>query len=227
MKKLKLSRMFWMFVVTITTAVLAILSGFLQYKENLDNAKKALAKETELSEAYKELAKAQKESLNYIIGAESFCVFSIQGGSNITLFGVIYHQGKYPVYDLEFNILEVDLYQKVLKKDSNANPLNFYKKEVFGNLPTGEFKPYEIHITSGTKKINIFYSARSGRFTQEIIIRDKPIPNSPNTTRAFATAVKNSEYKIIYTFFSKDFLDSDENRESFFSNIPIGETRMQ
>jgi hypothetical protein len=63
MKKSKPNRMFWMFVVTIGTAVLAILSGFLQYREKIDTTQKSLKKEQELNAVYKQL----QEKSNQII----------------------------------------------------------------------------------------------------------------------------------------------------------------
>ena len=55
MRILKLKHMTWIFIVSIATAVLAILSGYLQYKEKLNSIEKTLKKETELKEVYKTL----------------------------------------------------------------------------------------------------------------------------------------------------------------------------
>src|SRR4051812_47379835 len=55
MVRVKLTRMTWIFVVSIATAIMAIFSGYLQYREKLESSEKALKKEQELNAVYKEL----------------------------------------------------------------------------------------------------------------------------------------------------------------------------
>jgi predicted RNase H-like nuclease (RuvC/YqgF family) len=55
MSNSKKNRMFWIFAVSIGTALLAFLSAFLQYKEKIESSQKSLVKEQELNSVYKQL----------------------------------------------------------------------------------------------------------------------------------------------------------------------------
>jgi len=55
MKFSKQKRMNWIFVVSAATAILAIVSAYLQQKEKLDGSAESLKKEQELNEAHKKL----------------------------------------------------------------------------------------------------------------------------------------------------------------------------
>jgi hypothetical protein len=52
----KSKRMTWIFIVSAATAILALVSGYLQYKEKIESAQKSLKKEEELKEVYKQLS---------------------------------------------------------------------------------------------------------------------------------------------------------------------------
>ena len=52
----KSQRMFWIFFVSALTAILAILSGYLQYRESLNQQHVDLMRQKELSDAYFTLA---------------------------------------------------------------------------------------------------------------------------------------------------------------------------
>ncbi|MDX2045268.1 MAG: hypothetical protein SFU87_00690 [Chitinophagaceae bacterium] len=56
--------MTWIFLVSVATAVLAFLSGYLQYREKIEATQKNLKKEQELNEIYKKLQEKSDEIIS-------------------------------------------------------------------------------------------------------------------------------------------------------------------
>ncbi|MBL7725499.1 MAG: hypothetical protein JNK27_15230 [Chitinophagaceae bacterium] len=61
MKIIKTKRMTWIFIVSAATAILALVSGYLQYREKLDTSEKDLKKEKQLSDTYRKLQERSDE----------------------------------------------------------------------------------------------------------------------------------------------------------------------
>lgn len=62
---LKLKRMTWIFIVSAATAILALLSGYLQYREKIETTQKNLKKEEELTQVYKKLQEKSDEIISF------------------------------------------------------------------------------------------------------------------------------------------------------------------
>ncbi len=134
--------MIWIFLVSVATAVLAIISGYLQYKEKLDSTAKALNKEKELNEVYKklqsksdtiissnneilllnekliianeEIIKLQSKLEGTYSGGKSFPELKIIPLDNEKGQMVLIHHGEFPLFDISMHAVDLDIHNKIV-----------------------------------------------------------------------------------------------------------------
>lgn len=123
-----------------------------------------------------EIASLNRSIAASITGGDSYCymLFTIVGPNSAQL--AVIHQGNYPLYDVSFRIVDLDIFERVLK----ANPVLTFDStksaEVvvpIGNLSPGQARalPHVISFDTDKPRYNIFISARNGMFTQLLRLR--------------------------------------------------------
>ncbi len=219
---IKINRMTLMFIVSIATALLAITSGYLQYKEKIETSDKALKKEMELNSVYQkledksnEIIQLQSELINISTGGNSFCEVKILPVAEKPTHAQILltHHGEYPIYDLKFTITDLDILANNVKaRGSNVFTLDersWFSKdfECSTLLPSSIIAMGSLTDTYSTinkKSYNIFINAKNGLHYQVIRLFRKD-------SKWFAgTIIFNKDHKIEY-----EDIDQNIPRELF------------
>lgn len=120
-----------------------------------------------------EIAKLNREVRDSVVGGNSFCYIATMLKQGIPRF-VLVHQGKFPLYDLAVRIVDLDKFEELKKEGMTLE--NLFKSEV--NVNTGNLAPNQVRLLGEvlfqpkeTVRLNIFFSARNGFFTQILRIK--------------------------------------------------------
>jgi hypothetical protein len=169
-------RLIWQFAPAILVWVGAVLVAFgtlwSSWRQSNFNAT--------LTAKNSEIARLQLENANAITGGNSFAYMLLQVPDHETFATAIptfVHQGKYPLYDVQAHIVDLDEFQRLTdRKDFlAANNALSGTDLMIGNLtpgfasrPTGAVLS---HPSGQDFTYNIFYVARNGAWTQQLRMR--------------------------------------------------------
>jgi hypothetical protein len=142
-------------------------NGFKAQTDSLLDENKILqAKIQELSE----------QSQGNITGGNSYCELVLSDFSKNSAQMTVISHGKFPVYDLNFRIVDADIFQNLMeKKVLNLTNMNLINENI-GTIPAGAavfFPRLPIDLTGVKKNLSVFFSARNGGFSQSILMRKK------------------------------------------------------
>ncbi len=169
-----------MFIVSIATAILAITSGYLQYREKVESSEKALKKEIELNSVYKKLERKsdeiidlKSEVIGLTTGGDSYCEVIILPLPEKTTHAQILlkHHGKYPLFDVKLTITDLDILANNVKArgtnvftiDEQAEfSLRFECSTLLPNSIIAQGSFTDSYSTIDKKSYNIFLNARNG-----------------------------------------------------------------
>ena len=135
----------------------------------------------QLRQKNEEIARLNQETANAVTGGDSFCYLMPLG--NHPEMALLIHNGKYPLYDVSVRIVDLD--DPALAKPTlsmlAANTINI------GNVPANSSQVLSSVIKPGSdrKRLNIFFSARNGFYTQELgmILRSGQWKSATRVTR--------------------------------------------
>jgi hypothetical protein len=168
-------RLIWQFapaILVFVGAVLVALGGFWSsWRQSTFNAT--------LTEKNNEISQLQMESANAITGGNSFAYMALQvpdpktANTAIPLF---IHQGKYPLYDVQAKIVDLDEHRRLVEqKDfANASKALMGTTLTVGNLTPGFASSMSVvlpHPSGQDFSYNVFYVARNGAWTQSLRMR--------------------------------------------------------
>lgn len=206
-----------------------LVTGGLAIKSHISNKQKDETLERKTSEIItlqnevnlnsKKLIEAQEELLKYTIGGDSYCAIVVGDFSNDECIMKVGNLGKYPMYDVDFSIVDIDLLIKAEKENTVAQHYSEIWKHVkIGNIQAGSGQiigtlPLN---NSNERRVNIFFTARNGSFSQQVVLRKK------DGNWYTAWNLVDNKGKELEKRMSKGFLNQDEP-DYHFSEKPIGE----
>jgi hypothetical protein len=115
-----MARLFWQYAPALVVWTGAVLVAFGTFWSSLRQSHF----NTRLAQKNQEIAELQLESANAITGGDSFAYMSVMvpdPKSAATIIPVFVHKGKYPLYDVEARIVDLDEFRRLTDlKDSLA-----------------------------------------------------------------------------------------------------------
>ncbi len=124
--------------------------------------------EHELRVRNDKIAELSQNAQNSVTGGDSFCYMRFRDvGPSIGQLFVI-HNGKYPIYDVEARIVDLDMYTKEKNHEEKLKALMGINIHV-GNLGPGFARDITTwkETIPGQLRLNIFFVARNGSYTQK------------------------------------------------------------
>jgi hypothetical protein len=119
-----------------------------------------------------DLLKSKDETISAITGGDSFCYAALEIlPASKNEFGlVLLRKGKYPLYDLQARIVDVNAQPEA---PGQAREPEYGKTLNVGNLAPGVSVtlPIKLSGASGSIALNIFFTARNGEFTNLFRVR--------------------------------------------------------
>jgi hypothetical protein len=221
-KKLMDLEMIFIILSALVTGGLAInahVSSKKKESELVQKTEQIVNLQNELREKSGELIQTQKEMLLYNSGGDSYSYMILGDFTKTTALTKVANQGEYPLYDLEFYIVDVDLLEQAEKRGLVAQ----HQGQIWTSMKVGNLQPKRITVTgtlnlgtSNERKFNILFTARNGVFKQQIVLRRK------NEKWFVAWSLSDSKDKIIDHKMADGFLNDGET-EYKFRETPIGE----
>jgi hypothetical protein len=121
----------------------------------------------QLQEKSEEIARLNRETANTVTGGDSFCYLMPIGNAPDRV--SVIHSGKYPLYDVSVQLVDLDdpAFSKPTFSSIGANTITI------GNIPPNSIQVLGsvIKLTGDRKRLNIFFSARNGFYTQQLRMR--------------------------------------------------------
>ncbi len=208
-----------------------IVTGGLAVNANISSKKKDIALETKTNELValqnevntnsKKLIEAQDELLKFTLGGDSYCAMILGDFANDVCIAKVGNFGeKYPLYDVEYNLVDVDYLIDAEKKG-----ITFQNhSEIWKHFNIGNLQSKSAHISGAIslgnygkeRRFNVFFNARNGSFNQQIVLRKK------GEKWYVAWSVSNHEGEEIEKRISDGFLNQNEP-DYIFPKKPIGE----
>jgi hypothetical protein len=170
-----IGRMIWQFAPAILVflgAVLVALGGFWSsWRQSTFNAT--------LTQKNDEISRLQMESANAITGGNSFAYMAVQvpdPKTASTAIPLFIHQGKYPLYDVQARIVDLDEHKRLTdQKDFiTASKALLGTTLTVGNLTPGFASSMSVvlpHPSGQDFSYNVFYIARNGAWVQSLRMR--------------------------------------------------------
>jgi hypothetical protein len=171
----KMGRLIWQYAPAIVVWVGAIFVAFGTFWSSLRQSHF----NARLAQKNQEIAELQLESANAITGGNSFAYMGVMVPDTklvATIFPVFAHKGKYPLYDVEARIVDLDEYRRLTElKDYLAASKALQGTPIkVGNLTPGFANTPGItlsHPSGRDISYNIFFVARNGSWTQTLRMR--------------------------------------------------------
>jgi cell division protein FtsB len=148
-------------------------------EENAELNTRLVDKTEEISKVNAKLAEQAHHIADAVTGGDSFCYFSIAASGDQLPFVMLVHEGDHPLFQVQARIVDLDKFSQ--RKSQNYSTLSdaFSDKDLVGKmLRFEELDPGRsvtlgsvLRVTGETARFNIFFSARSGTFTQSLRLR--------------------------------------------------------
>ena len=133
------------------------------------------AKSEEIAQLSKEITKQNVFIKESFTGGDSFCYLFFSNGPDNTIVPSLRHKGKYPLYDITFSLMDLDLWDEGWKENNEEKINTSTKKYNFGNLGPGAwFSLYQNRFRirdSALVKMKADINARNGTFIEMIHAR--------------------------------------------------------
>ena len=130
------------------------------------------AKSEEIAQQSMEIAKQNVFIKESFTGGDSFCYLFFSNGPDNTIVPSLRHKGKYPLYDITFRLMDLDLWDEGWKENNEEKINTSTKKYNFGNLGPGAwFSLYQNRFRirdSALVKMKADINARNGTFIEMI-----------------------------------------------------------
>ncbi|SEW35763.1 hypothetical protein SAMN05428988_4387 [Chitinophaga sp. YR573] len=235
MNAFTINRMTWIFIVSIATAILAIASGYLQYKDKLDSTAKSLKKEEELNNVYKQLQNKSDEIIGStkqilqlneklinaneeIIKLQSKLEGTYSGGNSFPELKIIpldnekgqmllIHHGGFPLFDISMHAVDLDIHNQIVTQRGS----NQFKMDELSLFSVDlQFNNLQIANQLAIGTFLSDYSSDKKSFNIFYSARNGLFIQAlrlfkKNNNWHSATMIYNREYKEIYRNISKDF----------------------
>jgi hypothetical protein len=150
------------------TIIFLIVSLLVTYSDEQTKQKEADDLKTQLS-----TLKEQSETLKHsVTGGDSFCYLQFESNNNPTRGILLMHKGKYPLYDIQVRIVDLEIYRQLNNSNLEKSRELFEQAEKVYKLPTLNPNTAEIlgkftfPDNATEKNFNIFILARNGSFEQ-------------------------------------------------------------
>lgn len=168
----------WQTMVFLSAVVIFIAGVFAQ-KDQAQFEQQLNAKNKEIAEISKDLVRKSEEIVELnkqitasVTGGDSFCYITVLSNSSRELLRLlILHEGKYPLYDVQARIADLD--DEKFKHPMTFETVFADKLINIGNVPPSMslINPqWTVRNMSGSslKRYNIFFTARNGYFTEQL-----------------------------------------------------------
>jgi hypothetical protein len=170
-----MGRLIWQYAPAIAVWAGAVLVAFGTFWSSLRQSHFNIR----LAQKNQEIAELQLESANMITGGNSFAYMGVmipEPRSAATIVPVFAHKGKYPLYDVEARIVDLDEFRRLTElKDFLAASRALQGTSVkVGNLTPGFAATPGVvlpHLSNSDISYNIFYIARNGSWIQTLRMR--------------------------------------------------------
>jgi hypothetical protein len=119
-----------------------------------------------LEQKKEEIARLNRETASAVTGGDSYCYLAPMGNAPEVV--SVVHLGEFPLYDVSVRIVDLDdpawLTPKLLDTSNTVTIGNIppHSARVLGSL---------IQLTSDRKRLNLFFSARNGFYTELLRMR--------------------------------------------------------
>jgi hypothetical protein len=170
-----MARLFWQYAPALVVWTGAVLVAFGTFWSSLRQSHF----NARLAQKNQEIAELQLESANAITGGDSFAYMGVMvpdPKSAATIIPVFVHKGKYPLYDVEARIVDLEEFRRLTElKDSLAASRAIQGTALkVGNMTPGFSSTPGIvltHLSGRDISYNIFYVARNGSWIQTLRMR--------------------------------------------------------
>ena len=121
----------------------------------------------ELRRRNDKITELSQNTLNSVIGGDSFCYLELFGRPTVNSELVAVHSGNHPIYDVEARIVDLDKVAQAAEHEEKMKELmgrNFH----IGKLAPGSARNVVLwnETVPGQLRLNIFFAARNGTYTQ-------------------------------------------------------------
>ena len=146
-------------------------------REKLDFQKQLNKKNEELqtkTDTISELSKKIVEQSNFItesfVGGDSFCYLEFGIFADGSVLPIIHQKGKYPMYDVRFNLMDLDMWVAGIKPSNDELLDKSVKKFNVGNLGPGLVLDLDVFRVKERELIRLKadFVARNGKFIEMI-----------------------------------------------------------
>jgi len=154
-----------------------------------------------------EIASLNKKIADSIIGGDSFAYITptFFKDKSSPPYLTLVHQGEHPIYDLSIRVVDLDVFERQVKEGYTIADL--HKKENqfnVGNLSTSQASMLgPISIPKNGIRLNIFFSARNGFFSESLRVRK--VNDEWKTAIKVENTPTSGEVKLLYEKIDIDF----------------------
>jgi hypothetical protein len=162
---------------------------------------------------------AQTEGMNQLLGTESFCRMYLSNFSQNDFIISVIQEGKYNVYDLKIRAVDVNESAKFETRQF-ADIGKYTKIYDVGSLGPKQSVPVDGPATPEPyteKRYNFFFSARSGVWVQQYILRIKG-----NKLFQATKVYKTDSRQILYKNIQDGFLNEKESEHGIWQKEATG-----
>jgi hypothetical protein len=184
------------YILIVIGVVLSTIGGFwLSHISSREVKHELQTVKTELTIKNDKIQELNNFILSSITGGDSFCYVEIGSIAQTNDHGllVLIHQGKYPLYDLNIRIVDLDKFDEIKDKLSFEKLASMETRLNLGNLSPGFAQMLgPISFPGKTNlRFNIFATARNGETAQVLRIRliDNKWVRANKVTKSFTNEV--------------------------------------
>jgi hypothetical protein len=141
-----------------------------------DEIKRLTDLNTQLQEKLVELS---KQSIETVTGGDSYSYLRFPTFDQTGGFPIILHEGKFPLYDLEVQIVDLNRFEQSTAKLKQPSLQQYFLSSTAAVLKVGTLAPNQGHailgkpvpFTNEQPKFRIFFKARNGFWDQDLLLR--------------------------------------------------------
>ncbi len=161
-------------VGVVISAIASFQLNQVQNKQQLKFEQELREKSEENSRLNRKIAELNEELVKNVLGGDSFCylTFSI-GDLSGDPFVILISEGKYPLYDVSIDMVDLDLLNQLKKQGDKLAIFNARKNIEVGNVSPGFGRRFGNYSLTNLKQknFNVFIYARNGSWNQAIRLR--------------------------------------------------------